>query len=454
MDEPLAAPLMANGNLGDGGSVTLSEHTLTISNGAVRWGAGGDAHLFKHSCAFPDILGCTSLMDQLIIHAFPRAAPSCCGGDATKRKAAMHTLRCPNPGIASSVAETVRKAVGIKQPKMLVLINPFGGGGKAPRVWRQLQPLLETAGLELEVTVTRAAGHAKQIAKELEIGKYDALISVSGDGLVNEIVNGLLSRDDGMEAMARTPIAVAPGGTGNGLFRSLCHFAGEAGDLVGAAFLIAKGVPSPLDLWSFVRPAEAGGDGGEGGGSAAAEEVLSWSFLSFMWGIISDVDLESEVCRCCGPLRLTMYGLLRIANARRYSGTFAYLDAASDEWVTIDSRQWLGIWACNVPYMTESDFAAPEAELDNGVLDILLLDGTSRFQALSMFLAIEEGKHLSNSGLTLVKAKAFKLTPAPRTPHRPGWLDVDGEVIPFGAVEARPHPRAMRVLLPERQTRS
>ena len=51
---------MANGNLGDGGSVTLSEHTLTISNGAVRWGAGGDAHLFKHSCAFPDILGCTS----------------------------------------------------------------------------------------------------------------------------------------------------------------------------------------------------------------------------------------------------------------------------------------------------------------------------------------------------------------------------------------------------------
>ena len=323
-------------------------------------------------------------MDQLIIHAFPRAAPSCCGGDATKRKAAMHTLRCPNPGIASSVAETVRKAVGIKQRKMLVLINPFGGGGKAPRVWRQLQPLLETAGLELEVTVTRAAGHAKQIAKELEIGKYDALISVSGDGLVNEIVNGLLSRDDGMEAMARTPIAVAPGGTGNGLFRSLCHFAGEAGDLVGAAFLIAKGVPSPLDLWSFVRPAEAGGDGGEGGGSAAAEEVLSWSFLSFMWGIISDVDLESEVCRCCGPLRLTMYGLLRIANARRYSGTFAYLDAASDEWVTIDSRQWLGIWACNVPYMTESDFAAPEAELDNGVLDILLLDGTSRFQALDV----------------------------------------------------------------------
>ena len=34
------------------------------------------------------------------------------------------------------------------------------------------------------------------------------------------------------------------------------------------------------------------------------------------------------------------------------------------------------------------------------------------------------------------------------------WLDVDGEVVPFGPIEARPHPRAMRVLMPERARRS
>ena len=113
-------------------------------------------------------------------------------------------MPCENAAVAQSVADSVRKALGLMRRKMLVLINPFGGGGKAPGVWRKLAPLLEMGGVETEVIATKAAGHAKEIAQGLELGKYDALISVSGDGLVNEIVNGLMSRPDGFEAAART----------------------------------------------------------------------------------------------------------------------------------------------------------------------------------------------------------------------------------------------------------
>ena len=92
--------------------------------------------------------------------------------------------------------------------------------------------------------------------------------------------------------------------------------------------------------------------------------------------------------------------------------------------------------------------AAPEAQFDNGVLDTLALIGTTRVSLLSMFLAIENGTHLGSAGLQLCKAKAFRLTPRARTPERPGLLSLDGEPIPFGPVEARAVPGAMRVLVP------
>ena len=173
---------------------------------------------------------------------------------------------------------------------------------------------------------------------------------------------------------------------------------------------------------------------------------MGWSILSLSWGIISDVDLESEVLRWAGPLRLTLYALWRISFLRKYSATLKYLDAGSDEWKTLDASNWVGLWACNVPYMTETDFAAPGAGFDDGCVDIMCLVGTSRWQALSMFLAMEEGKHIGGGGLEVLKAKAFRLDPKPRTPSKPGLFSCDGEQIELGPIEARAHPAGLRVL--------
>ena len=96
--------------------------------------------------------------------------------------------------------------------------------------------------------------------------------------------------------------------------------------------------------------------------------------------------------------------------------------------------------------MTETDFAAPGAGFDDGCVDIMCLVGTSRWQALSMFLAMEEGKHIGGGGLEVLKAKAFRLDPKPRTPSKPGLFSCDGEQIELGPIEARAHPAGLRVL--------
>ena len=43
-------------------------------------------------------------------------------------------------------------------------------------------------------------------------------------------------------------------------------------------------------------------------------------FLSLSWCIISDIDINSEVMRCLGPLRFTLYGIYRVMNVRHYEG--------------------------------------------------------------------------------------------------------------------------------------
>ena len=131
-----------------------------------------------------------------------------------------------------------------------------------------------------EVISTTHQGHAREVAAAVELGKYSACVTVSGDGLLNEVLNGLMSRADSAEALAQLPIAPAAGGTGNGLHQSICLRAGEANDEIGTAFTLVKGRPSPLDLWQYVRPAPADG-------ALPAEHVM-WSFLSFSWGIVSD----------------------------------------------------------------------------------------------------------------------------------------------------------------------
>lgn len=63
-----------------------------------------------------------------------------------------------------------------------------------------------------------------------------------------------------------------------------------------------------------------------------------------------------------------------------------------------------------------------------------------------MFLAIEEGHHIGKPGLTVLKVRAFRFEPIERRKKQPGILDIDGEVVPFGPLEAGVLPKGLRVL--------
>lgn len=386
-----------------GGTLTLADNiTLTFGSSRISWLKPNAA---ESSLNIDDLLGCAAFDEppRLALYGAPRGRGGCFSVKAPARQRVDVVLPCQFFEQATSIKASISKLIGeeIRPTRWLVLINPFGGGGKAKSVWAKLSKLLDPVGLTLEVIETTHAGHAHELAASLTVGAHDGILSVSGDGLVNEFVNGLMSRADAAAAAAAMIIFPAPGGSANGLFRSICAKCGEAHDLLGAAMILARGRATPLDLWEYsIRPdpdyydhkrdvwsqaavaavaAPATADV-EAAALPVPSEIVWWSFLSFAWGLVSDVDIESEVLRCCGSLRFDLWAVWRVLTLRQYMGTLSYLDAATDEWNEISASNIVGIWACNVPYMSEKDFAAPEAQFDNGVLDMLLLAGTTRMQ--------------------------------------------------------------------------
>ncbi|KRX99757.1 Sphingosine kinase 1 [Trichinella pseudospiralis] len=101
-----------------------------------------------------------------------------------------------------------------------VFVNPASGTGRAHSVFqRKVLPVIEKAGMTPEIFITGKDDETEKKCKYLNIAKYEKLLIVGGDGIIHEILNGLITRNDWDEAL-QLPIAVLPCGSGNALAAS------------------------------------------------------------------------------------------------------------------------------------------------------------------------------------------------------------------------------------------
>ena len=81
--------------------------------------------------------------------------------------------------------------------------------------------MFDLSHIDVELKHTERAMHAHEITKTLEIGKYHGVITISGDGLIHEAVNGAMCRSDRDEFLKKTTFGFIPAGTANGLIKSI-----------------------------------------------------------------------------------------------------------------------------------------------------------------------------------------------------------------------------------------
>ena len=78
--------------------------------------------------------------------------------------------------------------------KIWFILNPAAGKGKAEKHIPKIKKSLENSGKNFELLLTTGIGHAFEMARDLPIDINDTTIAAGGDGTVNEVVNGLLTR--------------------------------------------------------------------------------------------------------------------------------------------------------------------------------------------------------------------------------------------------------------------
>ncbi|OBZ90448.1 Sphingoid long chain base kinase 4 [Choanephora cucurbitarum] len=352
--------------------------------------------------------------------------------------------------------------------RVLVLINPFGGQGRAKEIFEfHVRPIFDYAKCKVEVKYTEHQGHALQIAKDLDVDSYDAIVAVSGDGVIHEIINGFLKRPDARDAMKKVSLGIIPGGTNNSLAISIL---GEKRgfDPEFNALQVIKGKPLALDLCSVTY-----------------EDHRYFSFLSQNYGITAYADLGTEHLRWMGDTRTVVGMLQEIMGGKTYQVQAAIQVMESDknkikakhqdaltreerlpmnelEGQVVDEmpglseplpKDWLTIegdisffLASKVPLLARGMMSHPCALPSDGAIDVMLVRGKpGALKQLDVFTKVETGKHMDNKIIEYYKAKAFRLTPIVK-PNQRAFVSIDGEHAPCKPFQVEVHPRLASVL--------
>ncbi|KAG0539677.1 hypothetical protein BDA96_03G342300 [Sorghum bicolor] len=435
----------------------------TLSGGELRWrrGGAGGAGPERALSLESDVLGVQVTGKEVVVRAFVAAgaarALSCAGAGGKRCRRDFVLQMADGEGAAVAWGEGLTRYLdSFGRPKRLfVFVNPFGGKKCARKIYdTEIKPLFEAAGVSITLQETEYQGHAREVVYSLDLAEYDGVVCVSGDGVLVEVVNGILQRTDWEEAI-KVPIGVVPAGSGNGMAKSLLHAASEKYSVSNAVFAIIKGHKQSLDVCTILQ-----GD------------TKFFSVLLMTWGLVADIDIESEKYRWMGSARFDFYALVRIMNLRKYCGSIQFVPAPgyeaygepikqvknsivesveqngkshrssypgpsvefqASDWRFIDGP-FIAVWVNNVPWAAEDIMAAPEAKFSDGYMDAAILRDCPKADLLALLMKMSDGSYVKSPYVAYLKVRTFQLSPGQlvENPKRGGIIDVDGEVIARG----------------------
>lgn len=196
--------------------------------------------------------------------------------------------------------------------KLLVILNPKSGPGRSRETFqKRIHPILSEAERPYEVHVTKCSNYARDFVRTRDVYQWSGLLMVGGDGIVFEVLNGLFQRPDWEKAIGELPLGVIPCGSGNGLAKSIAHAKQEPYDhnpVLISALSVVKQKKAQMDL---VR--------------VETRNQILFSCLSVGWGLLADIDIESERLRAIGGQRFTLWSVARLIGLRTYRGKVSYL---------------------------------------------------------------------------------------------------------------------------------
>jgi YegS/Rv2252/BmrU family lipid kinase len=284
-----------------------------------------------------------------------------------------------------------------------VLVNPSAGGGRVRELLPELEAALRQRGLEHRLVFTTSLEHGCREARRAA-GEGEIPVVMSGDGLIGQV--------GGVLADGEVPLGVIPGGRGNDFARVL----GIPTDIPAAVELLAAGRTRAIDVG----------------------EVNGRRFLG-----IASCGFDSDANRIANEVRLVKGNLVYVYAALR--ALAAWRPARFE--LLLDGKPWAlvgySVAAANSKAYGGGMFLAPDAELDDGLLDIVCVGEVGKLRYLANLPKVFKGRHIANEEVTVRRAAEVEISA-----DRPFAVYADGDHLADLPARIRVLPRALNVIAP------
>lgn len=290
------------------------------------------------------------------------------------------------------------------------VVNPHSSNGKTLNKWPLYHKRLRDEGYPIDYAYTTGPGDGVDITKKVLKEGYTHIISVGGDGTMNEVVNGFFSSNGLINQDAE--LAVFSHGTGCDFTRTLQIPKG----IEGFIEILNKGRKRKVDVGEalyyddngqqsqryFLNVADVG-LGGETVARVNRQSKLLGGKLSFLIGVVlSILRYQNKVMNC-----------------------------EIDGKIICTGRQ-NSIMVANGRYIGGGMMIAPHAELDDGFFDVVVLGDFSTWTLLRHIPKIYRGTHLIIPGVNVYRGRSVTITSDEKI-----LLDIDGEQPGQGPVQFR-----------------
>jgi YegS/Rv2252/BmrU family lipid kinase len=292
-----------------------------------------------------------------------------------------------------------------------LIVNPSAGGGKAGRVLPDVLGALEAHGLSVHSELTRNLNHARELACSAALAS-ETVVCLSGDGMVGAVA-------DALRVIPGALLGVLPGGRGNDLARVL----GIPADPVQACATVADGFSRTLDLGdvngqAFIGIASAGFD--------------------------SDCNrIANEASPRLGNL-VYAYSALRVLAGWRPARFHITIEPDGDASLR-KSHTFVGysVAAANSKAYGGGMLLAPNALLNDGQLDVVVIERVSKLRFLVNLPKVFKGTHINLPSIHTWQTREVEISA-----DRPFTLYADGDPIGELPVRIKAVPGAIKVLVP------
>lgn len=275
--------------------------------------------------------------------------------------------------------------------KYFIIVNPHGGLKKGLGILDKVRPIFENNGHQITILETEFQGHARDYAKEVDFTGYDGFCAIGGDGTMHEIINGMLKRPD----KRQLPIGLITGGTGNSFMHDL-----DCLDPENAAKRILTGRLRPIDIAKV---------------DANGETIYGFNIVG--WGMPTDINLTAEKMRWLGGQRYNVASIVEVMKGKQRLAK-----------LIIEGNNVVGdfgfILGCNTIHTGKGMLMAPLAQLNDGLIDLIIARKASRLKLLTLFPKLFRGGHVGDPLVDYRQVKEFSIIP-----QEDNILNIDGEMI-------------------------